>query len=68
MRTFLSQSDDDIYILEKIKALKETNKCFDYRGPLRSFGEQANEGIYFRVIRERRSNIEGNEGIDGEHV
>ena len=33
-----------------------------------SFGEQENEGIYFRAIRERRSEIEGNEGSDGEHV
>ena len=63
--TFLFQSDDDIYILETIKTLNETNKCFYYRGPLRSFGEQ---GIYFRTIRERRSEIEGNEGSDGEHV
>ena len=66
--TFLFHSDDDIYILETIKTLNETNKCFYYRGPLRSFGEQENEGIYFRVIRERRSEIEGNEGSDGEHV
>ena len=51
-RTFLFHSDDDIYILETIKTLTETNKCFYYRGPLRSFGEQENEGIYFRVIRE----------------
>ena len=62
-RTFLFYSDDDIYILETIKTLNETNKCFYYRGPLRSFGEQENEGIYFRVIRERRSEIEGNEGM-----
>ena len=51
-RTFLFHSDDDIYILETIKTLNETNKCFYYRGPIRSFGEQENEGIYFRVIRE----------------
>ena len=50
-RTFLFHSDD-IYILETIKTLTETNKCFYYRGPLRIFGEQENEGIYFRVIRE----------------
>ena len=50
-RTFLFHSED-IYILETIKTLNETNKCFYYRGPLRSFGEQENEGIYFRVIRE----------------
>ena len=37
--TFLFHSDDDIYILETIKTLTETNKCY-YRGPLRSFGEQ----------------------------
>ena len=48
-RTFLFHSDDDIYILE---TLTETNKCFYYRGPLRSLGEKENEGIYFRVIRE----------------
>ena len=65
-RTFLFHSDDDIYILETIKTLNETSKCF--RGPLRSFGEQENEGIYFRVIREWRSEIEGNEGSDEEHV
>ena len=51
-RTFLFHSDDDIYILETIKTLTETNKCFYYRDHLRSFGEQENEGIYFRVIRE----------------
>ena len=67
-RTFLFHSDDDIYILETIKTLNETNKCFYYRGPLRSFREQENGGIYFRVIREWRSEIEGNEGSDGEHV
>ena len=50
--TFLFHSDDDI--LETIKTLTETNNCFYYRGPLRSFGEQENEGIYFRVIREWR--------------
>ena len=33
-----------------------------------SFGDQENEGIYFRIIRERRSKTEGNEGSDGEHV
>ena len=27
-RTFLFHSDDDIYILETIKTLNETNKCF----------------------------------------
>ena len=43
-RTFLFYSDDDIYILETIKTLNETNKCFYYRGPLRSFGEQENKG------------------------
>ena len=53
-RTFLFHFDDDIYILETIKTLTETNKCFYYRDPLRSFGEQENEGIYFRVIREWR--------------
>ena len=31
-------------------------------------GEQENMGIYFRVIRERLSNTEGNEGSDGEQV
>ena len=51
-RTFLFHSDDDIYILETIKTLTETNKCFYYRDPHRSFGEQENEGIYFMVIRE----------------
>ena len=50
--TFLFHSDDDIYILETIKTLNETNKCFYYKGPLRSFGERENEGIYFRVVRE----------------
>ena len=45
--------------------------CFYHRGPLRSFEEQENKGIYFRVIRERRSKIEENEeneDSDGEHV
>ena len=37
-RTFLFHSDDDIYILETIKILNETNKCFYYRGPLRFWG------------------------------
>ena len=51
-RTFLFHSDDDIYILETIKTRNETKKCFYYRGLLRSSGEQENEGIYLRVIRE----------------
>ena len=49
-RTFLFYSDDNIYILETIKTLNETNKCFYHRGPLRSFGEQENEGIYFSFL------------------
>ena len=50
-------SDDDIYILETIsKKTTEciTNKCFYYRGPIMSFGEQENKGMKLRVIRERR--------------
>ena len=69
--TFLFHSDNDIYILETISNNNtecKSNKCFYYRDPHRSFGEQENEGIYFRVIRERRSKIDGNEGSDGEHV
>ena len=46
-RTFLFYSDDDIYLFETIsnKTLNVINKCFYYRGPLRSFGEQENTGI-----------------------